>query len=80
MFKQLVFNCRGEHDFWRYIFRLGDIRIYHSGDCVPYEGLEAHLRNLKPDVALLPVNGRDDYRLSRNIVITILTPNPVSGI
>jgi len=65
--EQIVVNARGEHHFLGYIIRLGDIHIYHSGDCVPYDGLEEHLRNLKPDVALLPVNGRDDYRLSQNI-------------
>jgi L-ascorbate metabolism protein UlaG (beta-lactamase superfamily) len=65
--EQLVVNSSGEHHFLGYIFRLGNIHIYHSGDCVPYDGLEEHLRNLKPDVALLPVNGRDDYRLSQNI-------------
>lgn len=65
--EQLVVNSRGEHHFLGYIFRLGDIQIYHAGDCVPYDGLAEHLRKFKPDVALLPVNGRDDYRLSRNI-------------
>ena len=65
--EELVVNSRGEHHFLGYIIRLGDIHIYHSGDCVPYDGLEEHLRNLKPDVALLPVNGRDDDRLSQNI-------------
>lgn len=65
--EQLVVNSRGEHYFLGYVFGLGDIRIYHAGDCAPYDALPEHLRNLKPDVALLPVNGRDDYRLSRNI-------------
>jgi L-ascorbate metabolism protein UlaG (beta-lactamase superfamily) len=65
--EKILVNSRGEHHFLGYIFSLGDIRIYHSGDCVPYDGLEAHLRNLRPDVALLPVNGRDDYRSSHNI-------------
>jgi len=65
--EQIMVNSRGEHHFLGYTFSLGDIHIYHSGDCVPYDGLQAHLRNLKPDIALLPVNGRDDYRLSRNI-------------
>ncbi|MCP4626326.1 MAG: MBL fold metallo-hydrolase [bacterium] len=65
--EQITVNSDGEHHFLGYIFGLGDIRIYHSGDSVPYEGLKAHLRNFKPDVALLPVNGRDDFRLSRNI-------------
>lgn len=58
----LSVNTRGEHCFLGYILQLGDIRIYHSGDCVPYDSLEKNLRNLKPDIALLPVNGRDEYR------------------
>jgi L-ascorbate metabolism protein UlaG (beta-lactamase superfamily) len=33
-------------------------RIYHSGDTVPFEGLAAEVSALRPDIALLPVNGR----------------------
>jgi L-ascorbate metabolism protein UlaG (beta-lactamase superfamily) len=32
--------------------------VYHSGDCVPYEGLAEGLAQAAPDLALLPVNGR----------------------
>jgi L-ascorbate metabolism protein UlaG (beta-lactamase superfamily) len=64
--EQLVVNSRGEHHFLGYIFGLGDIRIYHSGDCVPYDALEAQLRKLKPDVALLPVNGRLSHNIPGN--------------
>jgi len=63
----LSVNTSGEHYFLGYIFQLGDIRIYHSGDCVPYDNLEQILRDLKPDIALLPVNGRDQYRRSHNV-------------
>jgi L-ascorbate metabolism protein UlaG (beta-lactamase superfamily) len=63
----LTVNNRGEHYFLGYILQLGDIRIYHSGDCIPYEDLEKNLRDLKPDIALLPVNGRDEYRRSHNV-------------
>jgi L-ascorbate metabolism protein UlaG (beta-lactamase superfamily) len=63
----LTVNNRGEHYFLGYILQLGDIRIYHSGDCVPYDNLEKNLRDLKPDVALLPVNGRDEYRRSHDV-------------
>ena len=65
--EEIMVNSKGEHYFLGYIFRLGDIQLYHSGDCVPYEGLIEHLQNYKPDVALLPVNGRDHYRLSQSI-------------
>ena len=63
----LTVNTCGEHHFLGYILQLGDIRIYHSGDCVPYDNLEKNLRGLKPDIALLPVNGRDEYRRSHNV-------------
>ena len=63
----LTVNTKGEHYFLGYILQLGDIRIYHPGDCVPYDDLEKILRGLKPDIALLPVNGRDEYRRSQNV-------------
>lgn len=51
-----------------YIIELGDVRIYHSGDCVPYEGLEFLLRERDIDLALLPVNGRDVQRTQNGIL------------
>jgi L-ascorbate metabolism protein UlaG (beta-lactamase superfamily) len=65
--EELQVNSKGEHYFLGYVFQLGDIRIYHSGDCIPYDGIQNQLKNLKPDIALLPINGRNDYRLSHNI-------------
>lgn len=65
--EELQVNSKGEHYFLGYVLQLGDIRIYHSGDCIPYDGIQNQLKNLKPDIALLPVNGRDDYRFSHNI-------------
>jgi L-ascorbate metabolism protein UlaG (beta-lactamase superfamily) len=43
--------------FLGYVVEFGGYRIYHPGDCVPYEGLEDKLAPFKVDVALLPVNG-----------------------
>ena len=34
--------------------------IFHSGDCVPYEGQVEELAQAAPDLALLPVNGRSE--------------------
>jgi L-ascorbate metabolism protein UlaG (beta-lactamase superfamily) len=64
--EKLLVNSRGEHYFWGYIFQLDDIRIYHSGDCIPYDGIHNYLKIFKPVIALLPVKGRDDH-LSHNI-------------
>jgi len=45
-----------------YVVEFGPYRIYHSGDCVPYDGLIERLRPFKVDVALLPINGRGPER------------------
>ena len=66
--EELAFNDRGESEFLGFIFRLGGVRIYHSGDCTPYEGLEEALTADPIDIAIMPVNGRDEYRTSRGII------------
>jgi L-ascorbate metabolism protein UlaG (beta-lactamase superfamily) len=43
------------------------VRLYHSGDCVPYDGLTASVAALKPHLALLPVNGRDEERSGHGV-------------
>ena len=52
----------GEHRFIGLIVQAGPWTIYHSGDCIPYEGLVERLRNWQIDLALLPINGRDPAR------------------
>ncbi|HZC34026.1 MAG TPA: MBL fold metallo-hydrolase [Chthoniobacterales bacterium] len=54
------FECdqKGRHRFLGYLFQCQSATFYHSGDCVPYDGLAENLKELQPDVALLPVNGR----------------------
>jgi L-ascorbate metabolism protein UlaG (beta-lactamase superfamily) len=54
-----------EHGDQRYIgflVQAGERTIYHSGDCVPYDGLVDRLKNWKIDLALLPINGREPAR------------------
>jgi L-ascorbate metabolism protein UlaG (beta-lactamase superfamily) len=41
-----------------YVIELGPWMIYHSGDVVPFEGLEERLQAFAIDVALLPIGGR----------------------
>lgn len=53
---------KGDHRFIGLIVQVGKWTIYHSGDCVPYDGLEARLKDRKIDLALLPINGRDPAR------------------
>jgi len=65
--EDLQVNAQGEHLFLGYILKLGDITLYHSGDCVPYPGLAEALDTHAIDLALLPVNGRDEYRQSHGV-------------
>jgi L-ascorbate metabolism protein UlaG (beta-lactamase superfamily) len=51
-----------------YVVDLGDVRVYHAGDTIPFDGLEEQLRELAIDVALLPINGRDAEREAQGIV------------
>ncbi len=61
----------GEHCYLGYIIRFDgiadSIAVYHSGDCVPFAGLAEELLKHHIDIALLPINGRDEYRRKRNI-------------
>jgi L-ascorbate metabolism protein UlaG (beta-lactamase superfamily) len=66
--EELKTDKHGNYYCLGYIFRLGDLKIYHSGDCVPFTGLVQELKKRKIDIALLPVNGRDEFRRSKGIV------------
>jgi L-ascorbate metabolism protein UlaG (beta-lactamase superfamily) len=52
----------GDHLFIGLIIQFGKWTIYHSGDCVPYDGLVERLKHWKIDIALLPINGHDPGR------------------
>jgi L-ascorbate 6-phosphate lactonase len=54
--------------FLGYVIDVAGVRLYHAGDTIHYEGMEATLRELRPDVAMLPINGRDAEREARGIV------------
>jgi L-ascorbate metabolism protein UlaG (beta-lactamase superfamily) len=54
--EQLKTDANGHHLFLGYLWKWGEGTIYHSGDCIPYEGLSNAIRNAT--LALLPVNGR----------------------
>lgn len=55
------------HRFLGYVFDVAGIRLYHSGDSVPFDGLVSLLRERRPQVALLPTNGRDDTRREQGV-------------
>lgn len=65
--ERLETDAEGNHRFLGYIISAGGLRIYHSGDCVPYPGLDELLATEEIDLALLPINGRDPQRLAAGI-------------
>ena len=52
----------GDHRFIGLVIKIGKWILYHSGDCVPYDGLSERLKRWEIDIALLPINGRDPSR------------------
>jgi L-ascorbate metabolism protein UlaG (beta-lactamase superfamily) len=49
----------GDHRYIGLIVQCGGWTLYHSGDCIPYEGLIDRLKIRQIHIALLPINGRD---------------------
>lgn len=60
--EELKQDADGNYLHLGYVLTLCGMKLYHSGDCVPYPKLPAKLSERKVDVALLPVNGRDSCR------------------
>jgi L-ascorbate metabolism protein UlaG (beta-lactamase superfamily) len=54
--------------FLGYVIEADGVRLYHAGDTIHYDGMEAVLRAFDLDAALLPVNGRHAEREARGIV------------
>jgi L-ascorbate metabolism protein UlaG (beta-lactamase superfamily) len=63
-----TFGRDGLVRFLGYVFEADGVRVYHAGDTIPYDGLGRRVRELAPDVALLPINGRDAEREAQGIV------------
>ena len=45
---------------------IGDISLYHAGDCCVYDGLRERIQDI--DIMMVPVNGRDYYKLRDDII------------
>ena len=58
----------GQVRFLGFVIDAGGVRVYHAGDTIHFDGMEATLRDLQIDVGLLPINGRDPEREARGIV------------
>ena len=54
--------------FVGFVLEMDGVRIYHAGDTIHYDGMEATVGVLRPHVSLLPINGRHAEREARGIV------------
>jgi L-ascorbate metabolism protein UlaG (beta-lactamase superfamily) len=58
---------RGDHRALCYLVEIDERRVFHAGDTIWWPGLEDALRSLAPDVAILPINGRDAMREAQGL-------------
>ena len=65
--EQLEIDEHGNFKYLGYILSLGGLRLYHSGDTIPYPGLTETLASKQIDIAMLPINGRDPFRRSHGV-------------
>lgn len=54
--------------FLGYLMDIGGVRVFHTGDALVYPELAPALRDLAPDVLMVPINGRDFMRESAGLV------------
>jgi L-ascorbate 6-phosphate lactonase len=54
--------------FVGYVVELDGVRLYHAGDTLADEAITRAVAELHPDIALLPINGRDPDRERRGAV------------
>lgn len=69
---------KGSHEFFNrtddglfpflgYVIEGGGKTVYHAGDTVWWEGLQARLKQFAIDVAFVPINGRDAKRFRDDV-------------
>jgi L-ascorbate 6-phosphate lactonase len=58
----------GTPRFVGYVVELDGVLLYHAGDTLTDETIVRTVGELRPDIALLPINGRDPERERRGIV------------
>ena len=67
--ERLEFDRRGRSKNLGFVLETKGRRIYHSGDCCLYEGLQTTLAKFgRFDAAFLPINGRDAWRLTHDFI------------
>ena len=67
--ERLERDALGRHLALGFVLSAGGARVYHSGDCCLYDGLQARLASFgRLTAAFLPINGRDAWRLTHGFI------------
>jgi len=53
---------RTGYPYLSYVIQIDGITVFHAGDTIPYQGQVERLSKHRIDLALLPINGRDEPR------------------
>ncbi|GEO28024.1 MBL fold metallo-hydrolase [Alicyclobacillus acidoterrestris] len=61
-------DANGHHLYLGYVVYVNGVSIYHSGDTIVTDELVQTLQAIRPQIAMLPVNGGDYSRTKRGIV------------
>jgi len=61
-------DVNGNYTALGYAIEVNGIRLFHSGDTVITASLIERVREFKPHIAFLPINGADYFRTSRGII------------
>jgi L-ascorbate 6-phosphate lactonase len=59
----------GQVRYLGFVVEIGDLSVYHAGDTLLYPGLIDTVRELAPDLVLLPINGRDFIREQEHDIV-----------
>jgi L-ascorbate 6-phosphate lactonase len=59
----------GQVRYLGYVVEIGGVSIYHAGDTLLFPELVDTVRRLAPDLALLPINGRDFFREQEHDIV-----------
>jgi L-ascorbate 6-phosphate lactonase len=61
-------DLEGNHHYLGYCIEVNGVRLFHSGDTIVTPELIEKVKDFKPHVVFLPINGGDYFRSSREIV------------
>jgi L-ascorbate 6-phosphate lactonase len=61
-------DLEGNHLYLAYCIEVNGVRMFHSGDTIVTPELIEKVKDFKPHVVFLPINGGDYFRSSREIV------------